>query len=167
MATSENLKAAFAGESQANRTYLAFAKKAEADGFKQIARLFRATAEAETVHALAHLRVMGGVKGTAENLQAAIAGEGYEFREMYPAFVAQAEAEGNRAAVHSFKDAMAVEEIHHGLYGKALEAQKAGKDLEPARIWVCPVCGNTVIGEEPPDKCLICGAPKDKFFEVK
>ncbi len=167
MATSENLKAAFAGESQANRTYLAFAKKADAEGFKQIARLFRATAEAETVHALAHLRVMGGVKGTAENLQAAIAGEGYEFREMYPAFVAQAGAEGNKAAVHSFKDAMAVEEIHYGLYTKALEAQKAGKDLEPARIWVCPVCGNTVIGEEPPDKCPICSAPKDKFFEVK
>ena len=167
MATSENLKAAFAGESQANRTYLAFAKKAEAEGFRQIARLFRATAEAETVHALAHLRVMGGVKGTAENLQAAIAGEGYEFREMYPTFVAQAQAEGNKAAVHSFKDAMAVEQIHYGLYTKALEAQKAGRDLEPARIWVCPVCGNTVIGEEPPDKCPICSAPKDKFFEVK
>jgi rubrerythrin len=167
MATSENLKAAFAGESQANRTYLAFAKKAEADGFNQIARLFRATAEAETVHALAHLRVMGGVKGTAENLQAAIAGEGHEFREMYPAFVAQAQAEGNKAAVHSFKDAMAVEEIHHGLYTKALKVQKVGKDLEPARIWVCPVCGNTVIGEEPPDTCPICSAPKDKFFEVK
>jgi rubrerythrin len=167
MATSENLEAAFAGESQANRKYLAFAKKAEADGFKQIAKLFRASAEAETVHALAHLRVMGGIKGTAENLQAAIDGEGYEFKEMYPTFVKEAEAEGNKAAVHSFKDAMAVEEIHHGLYTKALEAQKAGKDLEGARIWVCPVCGNTVIGEEPPDKCPICNAPKEKFFEVK
>jgi rubrerythrin len=167
MATSENLKAAFAGESQANRKYVAFAKKADAEGFKQIARLFRATAEAETVHALAHFRVIGGVKGTAENLQAAIAGEGHEFKEMYPAFIKAAETEGNKGAVHSFKDAMAVEEIHHGLYSKALEAQKAGKDLEPARVWVCPVCGNTVIGEEPPDKCPICNAPKEKFFEVK
>jgi rubrerythrin len=167
MATNENLKAAFAGESQANRTYLAFAKKAEADGFKQIAKLFRAAAEAETVHAHAHLRVLGGVRGTAENLQAAIDGEGYEFKEMYPAFVKEAEAEGNKAAVNSFKNAMAVEQIHHGLYTAALKAQKAGKDLEPGRVWVCPVCGHTIIGEEPPDRCPTCGAPKDRFFEVK
>jgi len=167
MATSENLKAAFAGESQANRTYLAFAKRAEADGFKQIARLFRAAAEAETVHAHAHLRVLGGVKGTAENLQAAIDGEGYEFKEMYPAFVKEAEAEGNKAAVISFKNALAVEQIHHGLYSAALQAQKSGKDLDPGRTWVCPVCGHTVIGEEPPDKCPTCGAPKENFFEVK
>jgi rubrerythrin len=167
MATSENLKAAFAGESQANRKYLAFAKKADADGLKQIAKLFRAAAEAETVHAHAHFRVMGGIKGTAENLQAAIDGEGYEFKEMYPTFVKEAEAEGNKAAVISFKNAMVVEQIHHGLYTEALKAQKAGRDLEPGRVWVCPVCGHTLFGEEPPDKCPTCGAPKEKFFEVK
>jgi rubrerythrin len=167
MATSENLKAAFAGESQANRKYLAFAKKADADGLKQIAKLFRAAAEAETVHAHSHLRVLGSIKGTAENLQASIDGEGYEFKEMYPAFVKEAEAEGNKAAVISFKNAMAVEQIHHGLYTQALKAQKAGKDLEPGRVWVCPVCGHTLFGEEPPDKCPTCGAPKEKFFEVK
>lgn len=166
MATRDNLKAAFAGESQANRTYLAFAKKAEADGVKQIARLFRATAEAETVHANAHLRVMGGVKTTADNLQAAIEGEGYEFQEMYPAFLAQAEAEGDKAATVSFKNAMAVEKVHHALYTKALETLKAGKDLQAARIWVCPNCGNTVVGEHPPEKCDVCGAPANKFVEV-
>src|SRR5512137_1738914 len=120
MATSENLKAAFAGESQANRKYLAFAKKAEADGYPQIAKLFRAAAEAETVHAHAHLRVLGGVKTTAENLAAARDGEGYEFKTMYPQFVAESEAEGNKGATTSFKNAMAVEQIHYGLYEKAI-----------------------------------------------
>ena len=166
MATKDNLKAAFAGESQANRTYLAFAKKAEADGLKQIAKVSRAAAEAETVHAHTHLRVMGGVKTTADNLRAAIGGEGYEFQEMYPSFLAQAEAEGDKAAVVSFKFAMAVEKVHHALYTKALETLKAGKDLEGARIWVCPICGNTVVGEHPPEKCDVCGAPASKFFEV-
>jgi rubrerythrin len=166
MATSDNLQAAFAGESQANRKYLAFAKKAEADGLPQAARLFRAAAEAETVHAHAHLRVMGGVKTTAENLQAAIDGEGHEFKEMYPQFVAEAENEKNQGAVISFKNAMAVEEIHHRLYGNALAAVKAGKDLPAAAIFVCGVCGNTVLGSAP-DKCPVCGAPKAKFTEVK
>ena len=166
MGTTENLKAAFAGESQANRTYLAFAKKADADGYKQIAKLFRAAAEAETVHAHAHLRVMGTVKGTAENLQHAIDGEGYEFYEMYPKFVQEAKADGNKAAVMSFEYALAVEKIHHDLYTQALTTLKNGKDLETVSIYVCPFCGNTVIGEAP-DRCPICGAPKDKFFEVK
>ena len=167
MPTTDNLKAAFAGESQANRKYLAFAKKAEADGFKQIAKLFRAAAEAETVHAHAHLRAMGGIQSTEENLKAAIAGEGYEVRDMYPGFVAEAEKEGNKAALASFKNALAVEKVHHALYTGALEAFKQGKDLKGARIWVCPVCGNTVIGEEPPEKCAVCGVPGDKFFEVR
>ncbi len=166
MATTENLKEAFAGESQANRTYLAFAKKAEAEGFKQIAKLFRAAAEAETVHAHAHLRVSGGVKGTSDNLQAAIEGEGHEFREMYPKFLAEAKAELNKAAQMSFQFALAVEEIHHGLYEKALATLRQGKDLDAAAIYVCPVCGNTVIGEAP-DKCHVCGVPKEKFVEVK
>ena len=165
MATSDNLKEAFAGESQANRTYLAFAKKADAEGHPQIARLFRAAAAAETVHAHAHLRVMGGVKSTAENVQAGIEGEGHEFQSMYPGFVREAEAEGNNAATISFKNAMAVEEIHHGLYSQAAEALKQGKDLPEASILVCQVCGNTVLGEAP-EKCPICGAPRKRFEEV-
>ena len=165
MGTSENLQNAFAGESQANRKYLAFAKKADAEGFGQIARLFRAAAEAETVHAHAHLAVMGGVKGTADNLQAAIDGEGYEFKEMYPQFLAQAQAESNRGAATSFRRALAVEEIHHGLYSKALQTFQSGKDLPAQRIYVCPICGNTVLGAAP-DKCPICGNPKESFLEV-
>lgn len=165
MTTSDNLQAAFAGESQANRTYLAFAAKAAAEGHPQIARLFRAAAAAETVHAHAHLRVMGGVKDTQQNLQAAIEGEGHEFKEMYPAFIKEAEAEGNKAAVISFRNANAVEEIHYGLYSEALESLTAGKDLPAAAIHVCDVCGNTVVGEAP-DKCPVCGAPKAKFKEV-
>jgi len=166
MGTTENLREAFAGESQANRTYLAFAKKADADGYPRIARLFRAAAEAETVHAHAHLQVLGGVKSTAENLEAAANGEAAEFRDMYPGFVAEAEAEGNRGAVMSFKNALAVEEIHHGLYAEALNALKSGSDLPGAPIYVCGVCGNTVIGE-PPGKCPICGSPRARFSEVK
>jgi rubrerythrin len=162
----ENLQEAFAGESQANRKYLAFAKKAEADGYPQVAKLFRAAAEAETVHAHAHLRVMGGIKDTADNLQAAIDGEGFEFQEMYPGYVAEAEAAGNRPAAFSFKNALAVEEIHHGLYSEALEAVQGSNDLPAARIFVCEVCGNTVYGQ-PPDKCPICGVPHTRFFEVE
>lgn len=166
MATSDNLKEAFAGESQANRKYLAYAKKADQDGFPQVAKLFRAAAEAETVHAHAHFRVMGGVQSTAENLGAAIEGEGFEFKEMYPKFVQEAEAEGNKPATFSFNHAMPVEEIHHGLYTKALQAVQAGNDLPEAKIYVCPICGNTVLGT-PPDSCPICKAAGDKFFEVQ
>jgi rubrerythrin len=165
MATTDNLKAAFAGESQANRTYLAFAKQAEADGRPQIAKLFRAAAEAETVHAHAHLKVLGGVKDTIGNLQAAINGEAHEFKEMYPEFVTAAQAESNGAAVETFKNAMAVEEIHHRLYSEAMAAASAGKDLPAARIFVCGHCGNTVLGE-PPEKCPICGRPRSRFSEI-
>ncbi len=166
MATSENLKEAFSGESQANRKYLAFAQKAESEGLSQVAKLFRAAAEAETVHAHAHLRVMGGIKGTADNLQEAIAGEGHEFKTMYPDFVAEAEKEGNKPAAYSFKNALAVEEIHHGLYSEALEAVQSGSDLPATKIFVCSVCGNTVKGEAP-DQCPVCNAKKDKFFEIE
>lgn len=166
MATSENLAEAFAGESQANRMYTGFADKAEQDGYPQIARLFRAAAHAETVHALAHLRVMGGIKKTAENLQAAIDGEGFEFQEMYPKFVGEAEEEKKQGAAMSFKNALAVEEIHHGLYREALDALSAGNDLPTASIFVCGICGNTVVGS-PPDKCPICSAPQAKFSEVE
>ena len=165
MATSDNLQEAFAGESQANRKYLAFAKKAEQDGYPQVAKLFRAAAEAETVHAHAHLRAMGGVKNTDENVQAAIEGEGFEFQQMYPKFLSAAEEEGIKSAITTFKYALAVEEIHHGLYSEALEAVKSGTDLPQTKIFVCPVCGNTVKGEAP-DKCPICGAAQKLFKEV-
>lgn len=165
MATKDNLSAAFAGESQANRKYLAFAEKAEADGFPQVAKLFRAAAAAETVHAHAHFRVMGGIKSTAENLQAAADGEGYEFREMYPPFLQEAVKEGNKTAEFSFKFALAVEEIHHGMYLDALKAVNESKDLPERKVHVCQVCGNTVY-DEVPDKCPICNAPKDKFSEI-
>ena len=165
MSTTDNLKEAFAGESQANRTYLAFAKKAEQDGFPQVAKLFRAAAEAETVHAHAHLRVLGGVKDTAANVQAGIDGEGFEFQQMYPKFVAEAEKEGNKGALVSFKYAMAVEEIHHGLYTKALAAVKGGKDLPAAKVWVCPTCGNTFMGDAP-DTCPVCKVERKKFVEI-
>ena len=166
MSSKENLEAAFAGESQANRKYLAFAKKADADGYPQVAKLFRAAAEAETIHAHAHFKVLGGVGDTADNLVDAIAGEGHEFKEMYPKFVEEAEAEGNAPALRSFRFALAVEEVHHGLYEKALAAVKAGGDLDSMPIHVCPVCGNTFEGETP-DKCPVCNVPKAKFFEVK
>ena len=166
MATSENLKEAFAGESQANRKYLAFAKRADEEGFPQVARLFRAAGAAETIHAHAHLEVMHGIQGTAENLVAAVEGEGAEFREMYPEFVSEAAAEGENAAAMSFRNAMAVEEIHHGLYSGALESVRDGNDLPEAKMFVCNVCGNTVLGEAP-DKCPICGSPKTRFFEVE
>ena len=166
MSTSENLKEAFAGESQANRKYLAFAQKAQSEGLPQIAKLFRAAAEAETVHAHAHLRVMGGIKSTQENLQEAIDGEGHEFKNMYPGFVAEAEKEENKPALFSFKNALAVEEIHHGLYGEALQAVKAGTKLPETKIFVCLICGNTV-KDQPPDKCPICNAPKQKFTEIE
>ena len=165
MATMDNLAEAFAGESQANRKYLAFAKKADEDGLAQVAKLFRAAAEAETIHAHAHLRVMGGVKTTAENLEEAVAGEGFEFQEMYPKMLAEAQAEGRKPAEFSFKNALAVEEIHHGLYTKALEAVKGGGDLPAAAIYVCPVCGNTVEGSAP-DTCPICNVAGSKFILI-
>lgn len=166
MATEKNLKDAFAGESQANRMYLAFAKKAETDGFPQIAKLFRAAAAAETIHAHAHFRVMNGVKDTGSNLQAAINGEGYEFQKMYPEFLMEAESEKNSAAAASFRYALAVEKIHYDLYSQALESFKKGKDMDSGDVFVCDVCGNTVHGHAP-DKCPVCGAPKTKFTIVK
>ena len=164
MATNDNLAAAFAGESQANRKYLAFAKKADTQGFAQVAKLFRAAAEAETVHALAHLRAMGGIGDTVANLQQAVEGEGHEFQEMYPPFLAEAQAEGNKPAAMSFQNALAVEEVHHGLYSQALAAVQGGTDLPAGAIYVCPVCGNTVSAI--PDTCNVCGVPGAKFVEI-
>jgi len=166
MATKDNLKEAFAGESQANRKYLAFAKKADAEGYPQIARLFRAAAEAETVHAHSHLRVLGGIKNTKENLQAAIEGEGFEFEEMYPKFIATAEKEADTQAATTFKYANAVEEVHHNLYTDALAQLNAGHDLPKADIYICGVCGYTIAGE-PPDKCPVCGSVRKVFRSIE
>jgi rubrerythrin len=158
----KNLREAFAGESQANRKYLAFAKQAEKEGYSQVAKLFRAAAEAETVHAHAHLRTLGEVKSTAENLQAAISGETHEFKSMYPAMIEEAKAEGNKAAERSFNFANEVEKVHAGLYQKALD--NLGK-LEEVDYYVCSVCGYTC-EKEPPDKCPVCGAIKKAFSKM-
>jgi rubrerythrin len=161
----KNLKEAFAGESQANRKYLAFAQQAEKDGFPQVAKLFRAAAEAETVHAHNHLRVMGGIKSTTENLKEAIGGEHYEFNTMYPDFIKDAKKEGNKDAERTFNWANEVEKIHHKLYDAALKSVEAGKDLAKNEIFICPVCGYTHEGA-PPDKCPVCGTPKEKFKKI-
>lgn len=166
MATEDNLKAAFAGESQANRRYTAFARKAEQEGLKQVAKLFRATAESETVHALNHLNVLREVKSTEENLKAAVEGETYEDTKMYPAFIKEAEKENNQTAVISFGGANATEKIHAQYYKKALEAVEKGSDLQPEDYFVCQVCGYTAEGEAP-DNCPICNAPKEKFKKIE
>jgi rubrerythrin len=162
--TDENLKAAFAGESQANRRYLAFARKAEEEGFTQVAKLFKAAAEAETIHALNHLRIIGETKSTLENLNTAVSGETFEFKEMYPGYIAAAKQEGNKQATWSFDVANQVEQIHAKLFNKAIGVLKNKKTLEQVDYYVCGVCGNTVEGA-PPDNCPICGAPKEKFFK--
>ena len=159
----DDLKAAFAGESQANRRYLAFAKKAEDEGYAQAARLFRAAAAAETVHALNHFRAMGEVKSTTENLQAAIQGENYEVTVMYPDFLADAEKEQDRKAITSFRYALAVEKVHEALYTKALAA--LSKDTPVVDFYVCPICGNTFEGSAP-DKCPVCNTPAARFEKI-
>jgi len=163
MSTYENLKEAFAGESQANRKYLAFAKKAEEEGFFQVARLFRAAAQAETVHAHNHLEVMKGIGSTDENLKTAIDGEVAEFKQMYPSFIEEAKKDNNDAALWTFNVANKVEEIHAGLYDNAL--QNLGNNIETI-YYVCNFCGNTV-EKEAPSICPICGAPKKEFKKIE
>jgi rubrerythrin len=160
--TEKNLKEAFAGESQANRKYLAFAEKADREGFRQVARLFRAVAAAETVHAHAHLRALKGVGATAENLKAAIQGETFEFESMYPPMIETAKAEDNKQAALSFTYANEVEKVHATLYKKA--AEKMG-ELAETDIHVCSVCGYTVEGDAP-DECPLCKAKKKAFMKV-
>jgi rubrerythrin len=160
--TEQNLEFAFAGESQASRKYLFFADKADEEGYKRIVRLFRAAADAETVHARNHLRVMEGIKSTKDNLLTAIEGESHEFTEMYPAFIKQASTEGKKEAVDSFDLANKVEQIHHRLYGDALSSLEKGETRELKPFYVCQYCGNTVEGEAP-EKCPICGVPKRMF----
>jgi rubrerythrin len=158
----QNLKDAFAGESQANRKYLAFAQKADREGYPQIAKLFRAAAEAETVHAHAHLRALKGVKDTTSNLKAAIDGESFEFKSMYPPMIEAAQSEGHTAAERSFMYANAVEKVHAELYQKALDKMDS---LEETDYWVCAVCGYTC-EDEAPDNCPVCQAKKKVFFKV-
>ena len=166
MPTKDNLQEAFAGESQANRKYLFFAEKADESGNKQIARLFRAAAEAETVHARNHLRVLGELKSDRENLAAAVGGENYEFTEMYPEFIGQANKENNKEAANSFDLANKVEQIHHKLFQEALSNLESGRSFKDAPYYVCQVCGNTVEGEAP-ERCPVCGAPRSKFKKVE
>lgn len=161
--TSENLSTAFAGESMANRKYLAFAKQAEKDGFKNVASLFRAAAEAETIHALGHFHAMDGVKSTLENLEYAIKGETYEHEDMYPPMFDQAQKEGHKAA-KMFKWAMEVEKVHADLYKAALEAVRTGKDID-SEVWLCPVCGHLEF-KTPPEKCPACGVPGSKYQKI-
>ncbi len=164
--TTDNLKAAFAGESQASRKYLAFAQKADQEGHPQIARMFRAAAQAETVHAAAHLRALGGIGSTAENLQAAIAGENYEVTSMYPPFIAAAGEEGNKPAATSFTRAWEVEKIHEELYRGLLALLEEGKaEEELYDYYVCPVCGHTH-PRSAPEKCPVCGAPGSRFERI-
>jgi rubrerythrin len=163
--SNENLQAAFAGESQASRKYLYFSEKADKDGQTQIARLFRAASEAETVHARNHLRALAGIKTTEENLEAAIAGEHEEFTAMYPGFIQTAQDEKNSKAEITFNWANKVEKVHHGLYQKALAEIKAGKKAENKPFYVCQNCGHTVEGEAP-DKCPICGALRSQFKKI-
>ena len=163
-ATLDNLKEAFAGESQANQKYRAFAKKAEQDGLLNIARLFRTTAEAERIHAEGHLKSLDGVGSTAENLQTAIDGETYEFTTMYPPMLAQAEADDHKAK-RMFGYAVQAEAVHARLYKMALEAAKAGKDLD-VEFYLCPVCGYIEIGK-PTEACPICKTKPEKFIQIQ
>ena len=162
MSSKENLMEAFAGESQANRKYLAFAKKADEEGYDQIANLFRAAAAAETVHAHNHLEIVGGIKNTKENLDDAIKGETEEFTDMYPNFIAEAKAEKEDAAVWTFTVANKVEQIHAVLYQKALENIENTPKVD---YYVCALCGNTVENDVP-EKCPICGAGNSKFMKI-
>jgi len=158
--TLDNLMAAFAGEAQANRKYTAYAKKAEKEGKMNAAKLFRAAADAETLHALKHFEVAGKIGSTADNLKDGVAGETYEYKDMYPGFVKEAEAEGNKAALMSFTFAMKAEEVHAGLYQDALENLD---ETEEVFYYLCPVCGN--IEKSKPEKCSICGVSGEKFIK--
>jgi rubrerythrin len=162
--THENLKNAFAGESQAFMKYTAFAKKAEKDGFANIAKLFRTTAEAEKIHAEGHLAADDAIQTTAANLETAIGGETYEHNEMYPPMYEQAVAEGHKAK-RMFGFAVEAEQVHAALYRKALEAVQNGQDLSESNIWLCPVCGHIELGN-PPANCPICNVKASVYVQV-
>ncbi|MFZ0450628.1 MAG: rubrerythrin family protein [Desulfatiglandaceae bacterium] len=163
--THKNLKEAFSGESQANRRYLAYSKKADEEGFTNMARLFRVIAESETIHALNHLNALGDVKTTAKNVKDALKGETEECTGMYPMFIDQAERDADNAALNSFFWASEAERTHADFFEKAVNALKEGKDLELGDLHICKICGYTVEGE-PPDKCPTCGKGKEAFVPV-
>ena len=166
MTTKGNLKTAIAGESQANQKYLAYAEKAERDGYPVVARLFRGVAAAESIHARNHLKALeGGIQTTIENLADAQNGEDYEITTMYPPMLAEAETEGDKKAARSMHFALEVEKVHYALYGQAIAAVTDGKDLKEAKVRVCPICGHTVIGDAP-DACPICGCRGDRYLEI-
>jgi len=160
--TKDNLMTSFAGESQANRKYLAFAKKAEKEGKTQVARLFRAIAEAETIHALKHLDTAGKVATTNENIKAAIEGETYEYSQMYPGFIAEAREEGDKSAARSFELANEAEKVHAELFKKAQKDLEAGNDMQAESFHMCPVCGYVAVNEVP-ERCPICNARGTSF----
>ncbi len=162
--TQANLEAAFAGESQAHMKYAIFADKAAKEGYPEVARLFRAISYAERVHATNHLRELGRIGDTVANLEVAFNGENYENTEMYPAFDAVARLQEEKGAIRSIHYALEAEKIHEAMYTGARESVGAGEDIKSAPVFVCPVCGHTVIGEAP-EKCPICGVPKDKYRE--
>lgn len=160
--TEKNLWEAFAGESQANRKYLAFAEKADREGFPRAAKLFRAAAAAETVHAHAHLKALKAINKTAENLKEAVNGETHEFKNMYPGMIATAKEEGHKAAERSFAFANDVEKVHADLYQKMLDNLDDQADVD---YYVCPVCGYTCENEAP-DTCPVCGAKANVFKKI-
>ena len=160
--TQENLMDAFAGESQANRKYLAYAKQAEKEGLPQVAKLFRAVADAETIHAHAHLRSAGKIGSTLDNLRSAIDGETHEFTKMYPEMIKDADEENKRAVKQYMEYVNAVEEVHSVLYTKALKAE--GK-LEDVDYYICGVCGYTHEGPHN-DKCPVCKAAASAFYKA-
>jgi len=160
--TEENLKASLAGESQAHVKYAAFAEQAEKEGKPNVARLFRAASYAEQVHATVHLRTLGGIGTSADNLAAAASGENFEIDEMYPAYIAVAQLQGDKDAERSMYRALETEKVHANLYKAAHEAITEGQDASAQALWVCPVCGFTMEGE-PPDRCPLCNTPKSKF----
>jgi rubrerythrin len=163
--TTENLNTAFAGESQAYQKYSAFADKAQKDGFENIAKLFRTTAEAERIHAEGHLKALDGIGSTLENLEKAIGGETYEFDDMYPPMYEQAVAEKHKAK-KMFGYALEAEKVHAELYTKALEAVKEGKDLDEVNIYLCPICGHIELGE-PTENCPICGVKPSTYVQIE
>ena len=160
MGTADNLQAAFAEESKAHMKYMAYAAAAEKEGLKQVAKLFRALAESERVHAQSHLMVMGEVGSTDDNLSSAADGETYEFTQMYPSFIQQADKDGNQRAVASFRNAMKAEKVHANLLAAQMDNSSKENDYH-----VCQICGQTIAGGAP-DKCGVCGAPGAKFRQI-
>lgn len=160
--TRENLSNAYAGESQAHMRYLIYADVAEKEGKANIARLFRAVAYAERVHATAHLHELGMVNDTSQNLSAAIGGENFEVDEMYPAYNKVAELQEEKGAARSTLYAWEAEKIHAKFYADAKARTDAGEDLDIGKLHVCPVCGYTGEGEAP-EACPVCKTKADRF----